>query len=53
MSSHPWLLPDWAKEVQDISVQLDASFHHIPRGDNEIVDTLAKGVSRVCVSFDV
>lgn len=47
MSSHPWRLPDWAEEVQDISVKLDASFHHIPQEDNEIVDTLAKGVSRV------
>lgn len=26
MSSHPWGLPDWAEEVQDISVQLDAPF---------------------------
>ena len=30
-ASHPWRLAVWVEEVQDISRQVEASFHHIVR----------------------
>ena len=31
----PWRLANWVEEVQDISFQLEGSFHHILREVNE------------------
>lgn len=40
--------------MQDISSQLDTSFHHILQEANDIADDLAKGgVFRDSISFDI
>lgn len=52
-TSHPWRLADWVVEVQDISIQLDASFHHIYCEAKEMADGLAKEeFFSTCISFD-
>ena len=43
-ASHSWRLRNWVEEVQAISTQLGASFHHIPREANIIADSLAREV---------
>ena len=51
---HPWRLADWVEEVQDISSLLGASFHHVLREANNMVDGLAReGVFRTSISLDV
>ena len=52
--SHSWRLVDWVEEVQDISPQLDPSFHHIIREANDMADDLTReGVFRDSVSFNI
>ena len=40
-SSYPWKLTDWVEEVHDILRRLGATFHHILREANTVVDSLA------------
>ena len=44
----------WVEEVQELSRQLGASFHHILKEANSMADGLAReGVSKLPVLFDV
>lgn len=51
---HPWRLADWVEEVKDISRQIEASFIHIHREANDLMDGLAReGVFHSSIYFDV
>ena len=53
-ASLPQRLGDWVEEVQDVSSQLGALFHHVLREANSKADILAKeGFFCSSASFDV
>ena len=53
-TNYPWWIVDWVKVAQDIFGKMGASFHHILRKANSMVDGIArKGVSQPSILFDV